>query len=60
MQQRGAQVRGRLLHNGRLDPTRKKTFYYGAQELFLRAEAAKERHFAKPGFDSNFPGGGAF
>jgi len=54
MQQGRAQVAGRLMGRGWLDPARKKTFYYSAKELFLRAESAEQRHLAEPGFDRDF------
>ena len=48
------------MHRGRLNPARKKTFYYGSKELFLRAKSAEQRHLAKPGFDGDFASCGAF
>ena len=42
------------MHRWRLNPARKKTFYYRSKELFLRAKSAEQRHLAKPGFDGDF------
>jgi len=39
---------------GRLNPSRKKSFYHGSEKLFLRSEPTEQRHFTQPGFDSNF------
>jgi hypothetical protein len=45
---------------GRFDPPGKKAFDHGSEKLFLRPEPAEQRHFAQPGFDSNFAGCSSF
>jgi hypothetical protein len=45
---------------GRLNPPRKEPFYDGSEKLLFCAEPAEQRHFAQPGFDSNFAGCSSF
>jgi hypothetical protein len=59
MQKARTQVARRLMYRGRLDAASKKTFHYGAKELFLRAESAEQRHLAESGFDCYFTGCGS-